>query len=146
MKVFDIMKQKFAKAFMKTAHVFAGLSYCVRRKVGCVVISPDDDNQHRIVSIGYNGTPSGDVNICETPQGITKPEVIHAEMNAIYKLRKDNVDMTDMVLFCTTAPCPSCASEIAAENFSAVYYSNVYHTEEGLDHLRGCGIDVIQID
>lgn len=142
-----MMKEKFAKAFMDSAHVFANLSYCVRRQVGCVLIAPSyDDNQHRIVSIGYNGTPPGEENVCETDDGKTKPNVIHAEMNAIKKLRDEGVDMTDMVLFCTTAPCPSCAEEIAAENFAAVYYSDVYHTEEGLDHLRNSKIDVFQID
>lgn len=140
-------ERKFARAFMASAHGFADLSYCVRRQVGCVLIAPSyDDTQHRIVSIGYNGTPPDDENVCETPGGKTKPDGIRAEMNAIKKLREEGGDMSGMILFITTAPCLPCATEIAAGKFAVVYYSDVYHTEAGLNHLRDCGIDVFQID
>ena len=141
------MKEKFAKAFMDTAHVFSGLSYCTRRQVGCVIISPSyDDNQHRIISIGYNGTPPGEQNVCELDDGTTKPSVIHAEINAIDKLANENVSMEGMILFVTTAPCKPCAARIVEEKFSTVYYSDVYHTDAGIKDLQSSGINVIQID
>ena len=55
-----IMKEKFIKAYMQTAKVFAELSTAVRLKVGAIVVK---DN--RIISIGYNGTPAGWDNTCE---------------------------------------------------------------------------------
>ena len=48
------MKQKWVDAFMDTATRFADLSSAVRLKVGAVIVK---DN--RIISIGYNGMPSG---------------------------------------------------------------------------------------
>ncbi len=142
------MKQKFAQAFMDTAHVWSKLSYCTRRQVGCVIVDPSfDDNQHNIVGIGYNGTPPGDENVCEhTDTGLTKSSVIHAEINAIDKLQNNDVDMTGVILFVTTAPCLPCAEEIEMSGISHVYYSEVYHTEQGLDYLRSNGITVTQID
>ena len=72
------MKQKFLDAHMKAAEVYASLSSAKRLKVGAVIVK---DN--RIISIGYNGTPSGWDNNCEDEHGETKEEVIHAEANAI---------------------------------------------------------------
>jgi deoxycytidylate deaminase len=54
------MKQKFKHAFMKTAYTFAELSSAVKLKVGAVVVKDD-----RIISLGYNGTPTGWDNCCE---------------------------------------------------------------------------------
>jgi dCMP deaminase len=54
------MKEKFVKAYMKTAKIFADLSTAEKLKVGAIVVK---DN--RIVSIGYNGTPAGWDNVCE---------------------------------------------------------------------------------
>ena len=87
------MKNKFVQAHMKVAKIYADLSYAKRKKVGAVVVKND-----RILSIGYNGTPAGWDNNCEesvlwhkgkqllSPIYVTKPEVIHAETNAIAKL------------------------------------------------------------
>lgn len=140
------MKEKFANAFMQTARVFSELSYCQRRQVGCVIVREGERNQHNIVSIGYNGTAPGDINVCENDDGVTKTNVIHAEMNAITKLRNDGVDMGGTVLFCTTAPCPACAEEILAEKIATVFYSDVYRTDEGLQILQQGGVNVFQID
>ena len=78
------------------AKCWSQLSYAKRKKVGCLIVKDG-----AIISDGYNGTPSGFDNICEynsftlTNNGdtvkekiITKPEVLHAESNAISKLAK----------------------------------------------------------
>jgi dCMP deaminase len=54
------MKKKWIDAFMDTAERFAQLSSAVRLKVGAVVV-----HDNRIISIGYNGMPSGWSNVCE---------------------------------------------------------------------------------
>jgi dCMP deaminase len=101
------MKQKWIDAFMDTAERFAQLSSAKRLHVGAVVVK---DN--RIISIGYNGMPSGWTNECEHWVDVsaedriwtdadkvlkTKDEVIHAEANAISKLAKsgDSGDKAD---------------------------------------------------
>ncbi len=63
------------------ALIWAENSYCVRRKVGALVVK-----NNMIISDGYNGTPTGFENICEDENNVSKPYVLHAEANAITKL------------------------------------------------------------
>ena len=52
-------QQKRDYLYMRMARTWAENSYCVRRKVGALLVK----NQ-MIISDGYNGTPSGFENIC----------------------------------------------------------------------------------
>ena len=54
------MKPKLLNAYMKTAETFAECSTAKRLHVGAIVVKED-----RIISIGYNGMPSGWDNNCE---------------------------------------------------------------------------------
>lgn len=134
------MKDRQIKAHMKAAQVYADLSYCNRRKVGCVIVKDD-----RIISIGYNGTPPNTDNQCEDEHGSTKPNVIHAEHNAIKKLDLTSETGDGAVLFVTTAPCNACAERIFKFGIRTVFYNDVYHTEEGIEYLRARGIAVQQL-
>ena len=69
--------------YLRMARIWAENSYCVRRKVGALIVK-----DKMIISDGYNGTPSGFENICEDESGKTKSYVLHAEANAITKERK----------------------------------------------------------
>jgi dCMP deaminase len=139
------MKQKWISAFMDTAERFAQLSSAVRLKVGAVVVK---DN--RIISIGYNGMPSGWTNECEniiqhsddTVTTVTKDEVIHAEANAIIKLARDGESGNGASLFCTHAPCIHCAKLIHGAGIKTVYYRESYRDTLGLDFLEHCNIEV----
>jgi len=138
------MKQKWVDAFMDTAARFAQLSSAVRVHVGAVVVK---DN--RIISIGYNGMPSGWTNECEhvvqlsdTVELKTKDEVIHAEANAISKLARDGESGNGADLFCTHAPCLQCAKIIYGAGINTVYYRNAYKDDLGLDFLQKCKINI----
>jgi len=144
------MKQKFIEAFMKTAEVFAELSSARRLHVGAIIVK---DN--RIISIGYNGMPSGWDNNCEdvvTPtlpylQGDgptlkTKPEVLHSETNAIAKLAKSTESGDGATMFITHAPCLDCAKLIYQSGIKSVYYRNTYRNTDGVDFLNKCNIEV----
>lgn len=142
------MKQKWVDAFMDTAERFAQLSSAVRLKVGAVVVK---DN--RIISIGYNGMPSGWTNECETlvyriaqePILKTKDEVIHAEANAILKLARDGESGNGSSLFCTHAPCIQCAKLIHGAGISKMYYRDSYRDSLGLDFLEKCNIEIERV-
>ena len=69
--------------YLRMASIWAENSYCVRRKVGALIVK-----DKMIISDGYNGTPSGFENVCEDDEGHTKPYVLHAEANAITKVAK----------------------------------------------------------
>lgn len=146
------MKQKFIDAYMKTAEVFAELSSARRLHVGAIVVKDD-----RIISIGYNGMPSGWDNNCEDEivdnytdripivTLKTKPECLHAETNAIAKLAKSTESGDDATMFITHAPCMDCAKLIYQSGITSVYYRNSYRDQSGLDFLKTAKVDVQQI-
>ena len=157
------MKQKFIKAYMDVAERFSKLSSAKRLQVGAIVVKDD-----RIISIGYNGMPSGWTNECEEKEyfvgnipekykndpwvfkdedgGIgrlkTKDEVIHAEANAISKLAKGSDSGDGSTMFLTHAPCIDCAKQIYTSGIKKVYYRNTYRDALGVDFLGKCGVEV----
>ncbi len=143
------LKDKFQKAHMRTAEVYAELSSARRLHVGCVIVKNDT-----IIGIGYNGMPSGWDNNCEIelhqPVGrvdlVTKPEVIHAEANALAKVTKSTNSSENALLFVTHAPCLDCAKQIYQAGIKAVYYRNTYKSEVGLEFLQQCGVETIQVN
>jgi dCMP deaminase len=134
------MKERHSKAHMRAAQIYADLSYCNKRKVGCVVVKND-----RIISIGYNGTPSGADNQCEDASGHTFDTVIHAEDNAIRKLEQSPETGDGAVLFVTTAPCIECAFLIFNFGIREVYYNDAFKNEKGIQYLQDKGVVVTQL-
>jgi dCMP deaminase len=149
------VKEKFIDAYMKTAEVFAGLSSARRLHVGAIVVKDD-----RIISIGYNGMPFGWDNNCEDEvlenyagfEGAihniklkTKPEVLHAETNAIAKLAKNGDSSNGAVLFVTHSPCLDCAKLVYQSGINSVYYRNAYRDESGVRFLERAGVSVNKV-
>lgn len=142
------MKQNIIYAHMKVAETYAALSSAVRLKVGAIVVK---DN--RVISIGYNGTPAGWDNACENHIYIddlhvelkTKPEVIHAEANAIAKLARTTESGLDASMFITHAPCMDCAKLIYGAGINKVFYKHTYRENTGIEFLKKCNIEVEQV-
>ena len=134
---------------MKTAETFAELSHARRLHVGAIIVKDD-----RIISIGYNGMPSGWDNDCEdtiqhSDDTITlksKPEVLHAETNAIAKLAKSTESGDGAVLFVTHSPCLDCAKLIFQSGIRSVFYRNSYRSTDGTTFLERSGIQVTQVE
>jgi len=128
---------------MDVAKRFAELSSAKRLHVGAIIVKDD-----RIISIGYNGMPPGWSNIREDviEEGTlkTKPEVIHAEANAIAKLAKSTESGKDATMFLTHAPCIDCAKQIFTAGIQTVYYEKDYRSNDGLRFLSLCGVEVIK--
>jgi dCMP deaminase len=98
-----------------------------------------------VISIGYNGMPGGWDNICEDENYKSKPEVLHAETNAIAKLARSNESGLGAAMFVTHAPCLDCAKLIYQSGISKVYYRNTYRESFGIEFLEKSNIDVEQI-
>lgn len=160
---------------MKTAENYAKLSTAVRLQVGSIIVKDD-----RIISIGYNGMPSGWDNTCEdrvydsgaggwlSPEEFdaqypyegwhegaqrnvryglkTKPEVLHAEANAIAKVARSPESAEDAVLFVTHGPCIECAKLIYQSGIRQVFYRDNYRSEAGVDFLKQAGVTVNKFD
>jgi len=148
------MKQKLKRAYMKTAEIFAELSHARRLHVGAIVVKDD-----RIISIGYNGMPAGWDNNCEDEIVVetdvgedydivlkTRPEVLHAETNAIAKLAKSNDSGMGAIMFITHAPCLDCAKLIYQSGISNVLYPDTYRDTSGITFLEKSGIIVEKLN
>lgn len=134
------MKEKYIDAHMRVAEVYANLSYAKRLKVGAIVV-----RDSRVISIGYNGTPSGWENDCEDEDNKTKPEVIHAEANAIAKLAQTTESGLNAEMFITHAPCIECAKLIFTAGIKSVYFKNFYRETNGIEFLKKCNVQVEQV-
>lgn len=155
---------------MEAAGVYARLSSAKRLQVGCVIVK---DNT--IIGIGYNGMPSGWDNECETidyvdengqdydemisngytfgavsevagyVRRITKPEVLHAETNAIAKVARSTNSTDGADMFVTCAPCLECAKLIHQSGIKRVFYEHTYRNDDGLKFLEMCEIETNHI-
>jgi dCMP deaminase len=144
---------------MKAAEVYSQLSSARRLQVGCVVVK---DNT--IIGIGYNGMPSGWDNDCEkksytnidpkwqyidedgsTYSLVTRPEVLHAESNALAKVARSTNSSEGASVFVTHAPCLDCAKMMYQAGINSVYYRSSYRDTSGVDFLKECNIEVKQI-
>jgi dCMP deaminase len=148
------MKKKFIDAYMDVAERFAQLSSAKRLQVGAIVVKDD-----RIISIGYNGMPSGWTNECEEEVLVdygnrssdakyelkSKTEVLHAESNAIAKLARSAESGEGASIFITHSPCIECAKLIYQSGITTVYYKNEYRSTQGIDFLEKSKLNVVKI-
>lgn len=145
------MKQKYIDLYMDWAFRSAELSHARRLHVGAVIVKDDT-----VISYGYNGMPAGWDNDCEyeviAEDGDdyetvlkTKPEVLHAESNAIAKLAKSHNSGLGADLFVTHSPCLDCAKLIYQSGIGRVYFNQHYRDDAGIQFLEKSGIKVTQI-
>lgn len=150
------MKPKFKKLYMDWAMRVAQLSYAKRLQVGAVIVKDDT-----VISYGYNGMPAGWDNNCEHDvivaeidgdpgrvirENKTRPEVLHAESNAIAKLARGHNSGLGADLFITHSPCMECAKLIYQSGIKRVYFGMGYRDDSGIHFLRQSGVSVEQID
>lgn len=137
----DIKKDQ--EMYMQIALLTAKRSYAKRLQVGCVIVK-----NNSIISFGWNGMPTGYDNCCEYEVDgklVTRPEVQHAELNAIAKLAYNGYSSDGASIFISHSPCINCALLIRACGIRSVYYHEVYRDDAGIKFLRNAGLTVEQI-
>lgn len=128
------------RRYLRMAKIWSENSYCIRRKVGALIVK-----DKMIISDGYNGTPSGFDNICESDEGVTFPYVLHAEANAITKVARSNNSSEGSTLYVTASPCLECSKLIIQAGIKRVVFYDMYRITDGLDLLRKAGIEVVYL-
>jgi len=126
--------------YMRTAELHASLSNGIRAKVGCAIVT-----ESGVVLTGYNGTPAGLDNSLEyvdnsTGELLTKPGVIHAELNAVLKAAKEGVSVNGATVYVTHSPCEHCAGMLVNAGVKSVLYRQVYKSDAGVQVLKSAGI------
>ena len=131
---------KYDTSYLKMAREWSQLSYCNRKQVGALIVK-----DKMIISDGYNGTPSGFENVCETDLGNTKWYVLHAEANAILKVAKSTQSTEGATLYQTLSPCKDCSKLIHQSGIKRVVFIKKYKDTEGVDFLIKAGVEVSHI-
>ena len=128
------------KRYLRMALIWAENSYCVRRRVGALIV-----RDQMIISDGFNGTPAGFENVCEDEDGITKPYVLHAEANAITKVARSNNSSEGATLYVTASPCLECSKLIIQAGIRRVVYHELYRMSDGIDLLKRASVEWLPI-
>lgn len=135
-------------AYMGTAILHSRLSKAKRAQVGAVLVTSQG-----VTLTGFNGTPVGRSNECETfetwndgPVYVTKPEVIHAELNCIMKAAREGVSCIGATVYVTLSPCVQCSAMLVQAGVKRVVYKQLYRDDSGLELLKSCGILVQSYD
>lgn len=134
--------------FMGIAHLAAERSKDPNTRVGACIVN----DEHKIVSVGYNGMPTGvdDADMPWEREGEflkTKyPFVCHAELNAILN---SVADMHDCKLYVTLFPCNECAKAVIQAGIKEVVYGDdKYADTDGIKAsklmLKKCGVKCIR--
>jgi dCMP deaminase len=76
----------------------------------------------------------------------TKPEVLHAESNAISKLARSQESGLGADIFITHAPCLDCAKLIYQSGIKRVYFGMAYRDVAGIEFLEKSGLTVEQLN
>ncbi len=166
------MCRNFDKSYLRIALAVGSRSYAVRHKVGSVIVKDDQiisdgfngtphgfdnccENEVKCdvdPSDSLDGgasicmTYNDDCNKCPHHYLVTKPEVLHAESNAITKLARSTQSSEGATLYVTLSPCFDCAKLIIQSGIKRVVYMEKYRSEDGLKLLEKAGIQVEQIE
>ena len=138
------LQKDLDETYLKMSEIWSGLSKARRKKVGCLIVKDG-----AIISDGYNGTPKNFDNNCEHNPNpdlyhklVTKPEVLHAESNAITKLAKSTQSSDGATMYITISPCIECAKLIIQSGIKRVVFRKIYRNEEGIKLLKKANIEV----
>lgn len=135
------------EAYLEMATIWAKRSKAVRRQVGALLVK-----DRQIISDGYNGMPAGDKDdVCEyvDEQGslVTKPEVLHAESNALMKLAENGgIGAQGATMYLTLSPCKECAKLIKQSKIRRVVFRDLYRDTSGIEFLQQRGVEVTQLE
>lgn len=162
------MKNKH-KLFIDMAALVSGQSTCCRLQVGAVLVK-----EGRVISIGFNGVPSGQAH-CEDlfreeyereyktaypafEDFIKSPHFkevhgkfsndneLHAEQNAILFAAKNGIQTAGADLYITLSPCINCAKVIITAGIKKVYYKELYdRSTEGVNFLTKNNIECVHL-
>lgn len=144
----DPHKEKYFPLYWRMVEAAAAESLSERHQVGAIVVTPTG-----MISVGWNGTPSGLDNCCESREIVmedgkarykSKPETIHAERNAIDKMTRQGVPTSGSVLFVSRAPCFECGKALHGLGLKYILYQEDHDDMRGVELLRATGTPTIK--
>jgi len=121
--------------FISMLPLISSRSVCLRRKVGCIIVSQDKT----IIATGYNSPPAG-LKHCEELGGCLRQQMnipsgerselcraTHAEANAIATSAKLGIALKNSTIYVYNHPCGTCAKSIITAGIQRVVYVHGYN-------------------
>lgn len=136
-------QQSLDQCYMEVAEAHAKLSKAERKKVGCALVTANG-----VILGGCNGLAPNSSNTLEYRDGevlLTKPEVIHAELNCILKAAREGVSVVGATLYTTLSCCKPCSEMVAASGVKKVVYKEEYRDNSGIENLKKLNVEVEQL-
>jgi dCMP deaminase len=138
-------QKQLDETYMGTAILHSKLSKARRAQVGAILVT-----RQGVTLTGFNGTAVGRPNACEVfqtvddsgPVYVTKPEVIHAELNCIMKAAREGVSCVDATVYVTLSPCVQCAAMMLQAGVKRVVYLQQYRDDSGVKLLQESNVMV----
>ena len=138
--------------FLNIANEISSASKCVSKQVGAVIVK-----NGRILSTGYNGTPTGFTNCCDywnneytkEHHEWSKTYEIHAEMNAIIWAAREGISINDATIYVTLEPCSDCSKNLIASGIKRIVYSKSYeHNDSKIitQFLKDNGVEIEKLN
>jgi len=137
-------------------HYYMGIAIAVRERANCkgTRVGALIVKGNRIVSTGYNGTPSGMTNCLDggcrrcnskdypSGSGYDLCICVHAEQNALLSAARFGISVGGATIYTTSRPCFGCTKELLQAKVSEVVYMHEWghpdpHWQEEYDLLQG---------
>lgn len=103
------------------------------------------DNDCEYEDVGFSEAVFGEPQTLVNRGLKTRPEVLHAESNAIAKLARSNESGLGADIFITHSPCMECAKLIYQSGIKRVYFGEHYRSDDGIEFLKKSKIEVINL-
>lgn len=140
--------QETDEMYMGVAILHSRLSKAKRAQVGACLVTDNGT-----ILGGVNGTPRGMDNTCEiviktsVPEHlsdmlVTKPEVIHAELQTILKAAREGVSCIGATVYVTLSPCVQCSAMLIQAGVKRVVYKQQYRDLTGIELLQKANVKV----
>lgn len=123
------MRKSWHEYFIEITEMVASRSTCDRAYVGCLLVNDD----HRIVSTGYNGSVSGNPHCSQIGHQMRDGHciaTIHAEMNALLYCAKEGIATKGTTAYITHFPCLNCTKSLIQAGITAIYYQHDYRQDD----------------
>jgi len=122
-------RKSWNQYFMEITEMVASRSTCDRAFVGCIIVNDD----HRIVSTGYNGSVAGNPHCDDVGHTMRDGHciaTIHAEMNALLYCAKEGIPVKNCIVYVTHFPCLNCTKALIQAGIKKIYYKYEYNVDE----------------
>ena len=140
-------RPSFDEVYMDVVETIARRSTCLRKKVGAVITI-----DHRILSHGYNGVPSGHEHCCDTDQCLKQLNgsedykvCVHAEQNAICQCAKRGLAVGGATLYVNADVCITCAKLMVSSGVKRCVVQRDHRgTSDGIELMRRSGVEIVE--